>query len=101
MQSLGLSDSTPRTEGRLRALLWPTIHNMGDLDYVTQQGFWICFFVAVVTLLSSLLGGAPLVVAFEALFYFLAALGVRERSRVAGISAFSAYLLDALVLQRY
>lgn len=39
--------------------------------------------------------------AFEGTFFFLAGLGVRQRSRVAALTAFSAYLLSALVLQRY
>jgi hypothetical protein len=101
MQTLGLSDSTPRTESRWRALLWPKIRNEGDFDYITRQGFWICFLVAVVTLVLSAFAGVPIAGTFEALFFFLAGVGVRERSRVAAIAAFSAYLLDALVLQRY
>jgi hypothetical protein len=101
MQTLGLSDSTPRTESRWRALFWPTIRNEGDFDYVTAQGFWICLIVAAVTLAASPSDGAPGFGAFEAMFFFLAGLGVRQRSRVAAATAFSAYLLDALVLQRY
>ena len=50
MQQLGLSDSTPRTESRFRNLFWPTIRNDGDLDYLTEQGFWICTVVSAVTL---------------------------------------------------
>lgn len=38
---------------------------------------------------------------FEASFFVLAGIGVRERSRAAAIIAFSAYLLSAAVLQRY
>jgi hypothetical protein len=101
MQTLGLSDSTPRTESRWRALLWPTIRNEGDFDYITAQGFWICFIVATVTVVFSVLTGSPWSGAFEGTFFFLAGLGVRQRSRVAAVTAFSAYLLSALVLQRY
>jgi hypothetical protein len=101
MQTLGLSDSTPRTESRWRALLWPTIRNEGDFDYITRQGFWICFLVAAITFVFAVFTGTPIAGAFEALFFFFAGLGVRERSKVAAIAAFSAYLLSALVLQRY
>jgi hypothetical protein len=31
------------------SLFWPTIRNDGDLDYLTEQGFWICFVVSVVS----------------------------------------------------
>jgi hypothetical protein len=101
MQTLGLADSTPRTESRWRALFWPTIRNEGDFDYITQQGFWICFFVAALTFVLSVFTGSILSGAFEGVFFFLAGVGVRQRSRVAGISAFAAYLLGGLVLQRY
>jgi len=101
MQTLGLSPSTPRSEGRLRALFWPTIRNEADFDYITQQGFWVCAVVAFLTLLVSGLTGLLALGAFEALFFFLAGMGVRERSRTAGVAAFAAYLLSALVMQRF
>jgi len=101
MQTLGLSDSTPRTESRWRALLWPTISNEGDFDYITTQGFWICFGVGAITLAVSPFNGSVGWGVFEGIFFFLAGVGVRQRSRVAAIAAFSAYLLGALVLQRY
>jgi hypothetical protein len=101
MQTLGLSDSTPRTESRWRALLWPTIRNDGDFDYVTTQGFWICFIVAAMTLALSPFNGSLFWGVFESGFYFLAGIGVRQRSRVAAVTAFSAYFLSAVALQRY
>ena len=54
MQTLGLSDSTPRTESRLKSLFWPTIKNQWDLDYVTNQGFWICVLVGSITFVVGL-----------------------------------------------
>ena len=101
MQTLGLSDSTPRSESRLRALFWPTIRNSGDFDYITRQGFWVCFLVGVATIVFSAFAGTLLTGMFEGSFYILAAIGVRERSRVAAIAALSAYFLGSLVVQRY
>src|SRR6266581_793831 len=101
MQQLGLSDTTPRTESRFRNLFWPTIRNDGDLDYLTEQGFWICTVVSAVTLTFALLGGPGWTVCFAAAFDFLAGVGVRMRSRAAAIIAFSAYLTDAIVMQEY
>ncbi|HLH02890.1 MAG TPA: hypothetical protein VKX25_08980 [Bryobacteraceae bacterium] len=97
MQSLGLSESVPRSENRLKALFWPAIRNETDFDYVTEQGFWVCCVVAVLTFLSSLLIHHPFSGLFEALFFFLAATGVRQCSRAAAITAFCAYLLRILV----
>lgn len=101
MQTLGLSDSTPRTESRVKSLLWPAITNEGDVDYLTQQGFWICFLVAVFTLAVSVMTRNSFWGTFEAAFFFLGGIGVRERSRFAAVAVFAAYLLGALVLQKH
>jgi hypothetical protein len=100
MQTLGLADSTPRTESRLRSLFWPAIRTETDFDYVTRQGFWVCVVVAASTFVFNALAGSIMAGLIDGGFYFLAGLGVRERSRVAAISAFSAYLLAVLVAQR-
>jgi hypothetical protein len=97
MQTLGLSDSAPRTEGRLKSLLWPTIRNDVDLETVTSQGFWICFLVAALTLAVSVVVGQALLGAFEAAFFFLGGIGVRQRSRVAAVCVFGVYLLGSLI----
>jgi hypothetical protein len=101
MQTLGLSDSTPRTESRWRALFWPTIRNDADYEYVTVQGFWVCTVVSALSLVTSALGGSLLLGTFEGGFFFLAGVGVRQRSKAAAVTAFLAYLLSALVMQRY
>lgn len=100
MQTLGLSDSTPRIESRLKSLFWPTIRNDGDLDYLTEQGFWICVVVAVVTELVSFFTGHPFLTAFDAIFFFLAGVGVRMRSRAAAVLAFAVYFLGGVALQK-
>lgn len=99
MQTLGLSDSTPRTESRLKSLFWPTIKNDGDLDYLTEQGFWICTIVAVGSEVVSTVAGHPFAVLLDSLFFFLAGVGVRMRSRNAAILAFAVYLLGGVALQ--
>jgi hypothetical protein len=85
----------------LKAFLWPTIRNDSDFDYITEQGFWVCFVVAVSTLVFSVFTRSLLMGGFESLFYFLAGVGVRQRNKLAGIAAFMAYFLSALVFQRY
>ena len=99
MQTLGLADSTPRTESRWRALFWPTIRNDGDFDYVTRQGFWVCCIVAAVTFVFNAFTGSPIGGAVDAMFYYLAGVGVRERSRTAAVAAFLTYLLSGVLLQ--
>jgi len=101
MHTLGLSDTAARPGGRLRALFWPTIRDEADFDSVTTQGFWVCFVVAVVTIGFGAFTGSPFSGLLEGVFYFLAAVGVRKGSRMAGIVAFTAYLLGRFVMQRY
>jgi hypothetical protein len=103
MQTLGLSDSTPKPENRLKALLWPTIRQQYDADYICQQGFWICFALGVMTLLFALISGAVLtpLVSFAAglifaLYYFLGGVGIRQGSIFAAVAVFVNYLLANL-----
>jgi hypothetical protein len=100
MQTLGISDSTPRTESRLKSLFWPTIRHETDVDYISQQGFWICILAAAGTLVVDLLQGSLVAGLFEAIFFLLGGVGVRARSRFAAVTVFLASLLSSLVLQR-
>jgi hypothetical protein len=82
---------------KMETLFWPTIKNERDADNVVRYGFWICFVLAALRLAVSPFGGSIVSGIFEGLFFFLAGVGVRERSRVAGFAAFFAYLLGLLV----
>ena len=98
MQNLGLSDSTPLTQGRLKSLAWPSILSDYDVDYLTRQGFSICFVVAGLSLLTCFSRG-PIALLFVA-FYYLAGVGIRVRSRFAAVSAFVIFSLDIVVSLR-
>jgi len=98
MQNLGLSDSTPKTESRLKSLFWPTITSDVDVDYLTTQGFWVCTVIAVLTILLGHMFAWAMW--FAALFYFLGAMGVRERSRFAALAMFISYALAGFVAQK-
>ena len=102
MQQLGLADSTPKTDSRLKSLFWPTIRTRVDLDTVTTQGFWICWLVGCGGFVFAFVtgnGAGIVATAFESVFYLLAGFGVRMQSRVAAVAAFATYLLDAVVMQ--
>jgi hypothetical protein len=96
MQTLGLSGSEARTEGRLKSLFWPSIRTGSDLDYLGTQGFWVCTLVAVVSLIFFIISGKPLLGGFVFLFYFLGGVGVRERSQYAAAVIFLMYLADTI-----
>jgi hypothetical protein len=99
VQSLGLSGSTPRTEGRLKSLFWPSITSDTDVDYLTTQGFWLCVVIGTVSLIVSLSAGSVIVGAVDSFFFFLGGVGVRQRSGVAAVSVFACYFLTGVLLQ--
>jgi hypothetical protein len=96
MQTLGLSDSTTRSEGRLKSLFWPSIQNGADVDYLGSQGYWVCTLVAIVSFTFSAATGTPVVGAVVFLFYYLSGVGVRERSRYAAAIVLVLYFADML-----
>jgi len=97
MQTLGLSDSTPRTESRLKSLFWPTIQTANDMDYLGVQGYWVCALVAVWALVASVLSSQPITGVCVFLFYYLGGVGVREHSRYAAAVVFIMYVGDVVV----
>jgi hypothetical protein len=99
MQTLGLDPAPPRSDGRIKSLLWPTVANDTDVDHVTTQGFWICFTIAVVTLVISVVSGQYAGI-LDSLFFYLGGNGVRQRSRIAAACVFIVYALDTVVLGR-
>jgi hypothetical protein len=105
MQSLNLSGEAKKSDGRLKSLFWPTVESAWDVDYLGQQGFWICLIVALVNLaftgvsasflpntnarvLTIVLGG---VVCFV---YFVGGMGVRQGSWPAAVTVFALYVID-------
>jgi hypothetical protein len=97
METLGLSDSTPRSEGRLKSLFWPSIQNGSDVDYLGVQGYWVCLLVAMGSLILLAAMSQPIMAVATFLFYFLGGVGVRERSRYAAAVVFAMYFVDTLI----
>ena len=96
MQTLGISDSTVRTEGRLKSLFWPSIQTGADVDYL-GAGFWVCTIVAILSFVLSLTTGHPVSGFFVFLVFYLGGVGVRERSRFAAGMVLLTYAADALL----
>ena len=96
METLGLSDSTQRSESRIKALLWPSIQNGTDIDYLGAQGYWVCALVAVFSLIALAVEVHWLIGAVVFLFYYLGGVGVRERSRFAAAAVFVMYVVDTM-----
>lgn len=97
MQTLGVSDSTPKTESRLQSLLWPSVNTAADVDYLGTQGYWVCLIVAIVTCLFLLMLREPLMGLLFFMFYYFGGVGVRERSRYAALVVAIMYSVDLLI----
>jgi hypothetical protein len=96
MQTLGISDSTSRSESRLKSLLWPAIESGADVDYLALQGYWVCTVVAALSLAVLFAARQPVLGVVTFLFFHLGGVGVREHSRFAAAVVFAFYVIDTL-----
>lgn len=97
MQTLGLSDSTGRTESRLKSLFWPSIQTGTDVDYLGTQGYWVCAVVAILSFAFLVASGHMIGGIFTLPFYYVGGVGVRERSRYAAAVVVLMYAADTLL----
>ena len=96
MQTLGLSDSTTRSESRLKSLFWPSIQSGADVDYLAVQRFWVCTIVGGLTLVFQLLAGNPVIGVVVFLLFHFGGIGVREHNPFAAGIMLAYYLVDFL-----
>ena len=96
MQTLGLSDSTVRTESRLKSLFWPSIQSGADVDYLAVQGFWVCTIVGVLGLVLLMLTRQPITGIVVFLLFHLGGVGVREHNPFAATMVFIYFVIDTL-----
>jgi hypothetical protein len=96
METLGLSESTPRSESRLKSLFWPSIQNGTDVDYLGAQGYWVCAVTAVLSFAITMIAGSAVLAVVVLLFYYFGGVGVRERSRYAATVILTLFVADTL-----
>ena len=96
MQTLGLSDSTPRTESRLRSLFWPSIQSGADVDYLATQGYWVCTVVGLVSFGFLALAHHPITGFLVFLLFHMGGVGVREHNPFAAAITLVYYVADSL-----
>ena len=95
MQTLGLSSESKRSDGRLKSIFWPTVENAWDVNYLGQQGFWVCLAVGVFQMIGTLLTGSPLILIFGIvafLIFFMGGMGAREGSWPAAAIVFTIFV---------
>jgi hypothetical protein len=96
MQTLGLSDSSARTDGRLKSLFWPSIQSGADVDYLAVQGFWVCTAVGVMSLAFLALAQQPIIGLLVLLLFHFGGVGVREHNPFAAAIILVYYIVDFL-----
>ncbi len=94
MQTLGISESTRQPEGRIKTLLWPSIHSDVDIETITRQGLWICFALALVTLVQGLLLGQGVEGLLGMIYLTTCAIGIRNLSKAAAVATLAFYLSE-------
>jgi len=107
MQTLNLSGSEKKSDGRLKSLFWPTVENAWDVDYLGQQGFWICLSIGVFSLVLIAIAASEVpnaagrvgVLILGVLIFFVylvGGMGVRESSWPAAAMIFTIYVINLL-----
>ena len=97
MQTLGLSDSPPRSESRLKSLFWPSIQSGADVDYLAVQGFWVCTIVGVMSLFFlAVTARQPILGILVFLLFHFGGVGVREHNPFAAAVILVYYVVDFL-----
>jgi len=99
MQTLGLSGESRRSDGRLKSIFWPTVENAWDVNYLGQQGFWICVALAAIQLVvAAFSSNLVVLVAYlmAALVYLVGGMGVREASWPAAAIVFGIFFTGLL-----
>jgi hypothetical protein len=107
MQTLNLSGSEKKSDGRLKSLFWPTVENAWDVDYLGQQGFWICLAIGVFSLVLIAIEASQvpnaagrvgvLILGILIFFvYLVGGMGVRESSWPAAAMIFTIYVINLL-----
>lgn len=96
MQTLGISESTPRTESRLKSLFWPSIESGADVDYLAVQGYWVCTLVGLLSLPILFVAHQPIFGVAVFLLFHLSGIGVREHNRFPATIVFVFYGIDTL-----
>lgn len=94
MQNLGLSKSTPKPTSRLRELCWPDVSDEVGARTAAQQASWVCFIVAGLTTILTLVGYLRAEALLDAILFAAAGVGIRRLSRVAAVAGLALYVLE-------
>jgi hypothetical protein len=95
MQTLGLSDSTPKPTSRLRDLFWPDLSVDTSAESACDTASWACFAIAGITTLLGVWNNPGVLI--DALLFVLIGFGLRKKWRSAAVAGFLLYVLEVVV----
>jgi hypothetical protein len=93
MGILGLTEPAEKEQNIFQRLFWPADH-AGEVDFLGQQGFWICMLVAAGSFIVLAIQSHWLIAILTLAFFALGGVGVREHSTAAAVLVAFAYLLN-------
>lgn len=93
MNTLGLTPAGPQPNWFVR-VFWPSLRDEAEVHDAARHGYFACLFLCASVLVLMLMGGSPLAATIDIAFYFMAALGVRQLSRLASVAAFVMVLAE-------
>jgi hypothetical protein len=79
MGYLGLDETPVKDDNLFQRLFWPSDH-AGETDALGKQGFWVCWIVALISLIVLTLQGHLFIGLLQFAFFALGGVGVREHS---------------------
>ena len=95
MQTLGLSETTPKPTSRIRELFAPDLSTEPNALSACDTASWACFFIAGVTTIFALFFNLGAL--FDAAMFVLIGLGLRKTWRTAAVAGFVLYILEQVV----
>jgi hypothetical protein len=93
VQTLGITDKQQEPDNFFRRIFWPSNHP-SNIDLLGQQGFWVCMFVAAISIIQAIVEQHWTFGIVFALVFVLGGMGVREHSRAAAVCISMLYLVN-------
>lgn len=94
MQQLGLSPNAPKTQSRLRELLWPDVSDEVSAETAARNGMYAAFAVATVTALLALVQWIPRASLVDGVLFLCIGFGIRKMSRTAAVAGLVLYVVE-------
>ena len=98
MQTLGLSDSTPKTSSRIKELFWPKIDDEVAAVTAARNAMYASFLIAAGTALAVFAVPQNYGIWIDVALYVMVGIGVRQLSRTAALTGFILYGLSWLLV---